>query len=124
MKRELSIKDLCQSNNIFTGTVTRVIKGPTNEIVTIRLDPGESIELTFSYVPLPQPTGFCDDEVRTDAVHDQTSGDSASGGSGGSGSGGSGSGSSGGTTPGQTVTVVVPVPTAVVVPNAVVVKGI
>ena len=66
MKRELSIKDLCQSNNIFTGTVTRVIKGPTNEIVTIRLDPGESIGFHIHYHPyLVVSLGGGENEIET-----------------------------------------------------------
>ena len=40
--------------NVFTGTVTKVVRGATNEIVTVQLDHVETIELTVSFTPVPE----------------------------------------------------------------------
>jgi len=101
-------KSTTNTGNIFSGKVTKVTRGATEEVVTIKLDPSQAVELTFSHVPVPGPEAPCD-ETATAATAATTSGGAGT-------SGGTG-GSSGGTNVGDNVQVVVPVP------NAFIIKG-
>ncbi|HLY57623.1 MAG TPA: hypothetical protein VKS60_18815 [Stellaceae bacterium] len=44
---------MTKQSNVYTGTVTKVVHGETEKIVTISLDHGEGIELTVSFTPVP-----------------------------------------------------------------------
>ena len=48
---------MTKQTNIYTGTVTKVVHGETEKIVTITLDHGEGIELTVSFTPVPATGG-------------------------------------------------------------------
>ena len=43
--------------NVFTERIVNVVRGQGTDIVTIRLDPSEPIELTVAFTPVP-PRGL------------------------------------------------------------------